>query len=87
MIEKMRREGKSMRFIARRLDPCPSTISRETQRNSEERGYRHLQAHQRSRARQLERSRYEVLTERMKEEARALLERQWSPTDCRSLAL
>ncbi len=79
MIEKMRREGKSIRFIARRLDRCPSTISREIQRNRGKRGYRHLQAHQKSQARQLERSYYEVLTERMKEEVRSLLEIQWSP--------
>ncbi len=40
MIEKMRREGKSIRFIARRLDRCPSTISREIQRNRGKRGGR-----------------------------------------------
>ena len=50
LIEKMKRDSKSIRFIARRLDPCPSTISREIQRNSGS-----LQAQQISEERQQQR--------------------------------
>ncbi len=79
LIEKMKRDGKSMRFIARRLDRCPSTISREIQRNRGKRGYRHQQAHQLSNERQQQRPRYCVLTDEVKAQTQALLKKDVSP--------
>ncbi len=79
LIEKMTRDGKSTRFIAQRLDRCPSTISREIQRNRGKRGYRHQQAHQISKERQQQRSRYGVLTDEVKAQTQVLLKEDWSP--------
>ena len=57
MIEEMRREGKGMPFIACRLAPCPSAISRETQPNNGRPRRPSLQAQQISNERQQQRSR------------------------------
>ncbi len=61
------------------LDPCPSTISRETQRNNGKQAYRHQQVQQISEARQQQRSRYSVLTDEVKAQAQASLKQSWSP--------
>ena len=79
MIEEMRKDGKSVRAIARRLGYSSSTISREIRRNRGLRGYRHQQAQQMSEARQRQRSRYCVLTDEVKAQAQALLRQHWSP--------
>lgn len=79
MIEEMRKDGMTLRTIARRLDRCDSTISREIRRNQGLKGYRHRQAHQMSKERQQQRPRYCVLTDEVKAQAQALLRQHWSP--------
>jgi len=78
-IEEMTKDGMSSRQIARRLDRCDSSISREIRRNRGLRGYRHRQAHQMAKARQWQRVRDGVLTDEVKAQAQALLGHHWSP--------
>ena len=44
IIETLRKEGRSRRYIAEKLGCAPSTVSRELRRNKSKKGYRHKKA-------------------------------------------
>ena len=73
-----RREGFSLREIARRLGRAASSILREVARNSGERGYRHRQAHRKAqeRARRRGARRY---TAEVRADVDARLAEGWTP--------
>lgn len=79
LIYRWRQEGKPMREIARLLNVAPSTISREIERNSGQRGYRPRQASQMARDRVRTRARRpRRLTDAIWKEATERLSDGWS---------
>lgn len=80
-IADLRQSGLSMRAIADRLGPAPSTISRELRRNtSAGRGYRPFDAHRRATAHRARHHRRRVDTnDRLGGVVTELLGQRWSP--------
>ena len=51
IIETLRKEGRSLSYIAERIGCSKSTVSKEIKRNKGKRGYRHKKANGKARAR------------------------------------
>jgi len=75
----LRKEGYSMRRIAKLLEVHPSTVSREIRRNTGQRGYRHKQAHALAVKRKRESRKHIRLTDALKLVIADRLRAGWSP--------
>ena len=78
-IEVERKLGASMNKIAQALGRSQGTISRELERNTGQRGYRHKQADSLSRERHKNKPKAVKLTDNIKCLIRHYLEQDWSP--------
>ena len=78
-LETAKKAGKTITEIANDLGRSQSTISRELNRNTGERGYRHKQATRMAQERHAIKPKQVKLTEIIKEQIASLLEQDWSP--------
>jgi len=78
-IETRLKLGQSLNGIAQELGRSQSTLSRELERNSGQRGYRHKQADKRAKHRHTEKPKFIKLTDELKSNIDALLQQDWSP--------
>lgn len=78
-IYAMKQEGKTVYQMASFLERAPSTIYREINRNSGQRGYRPKQAHHKASERQYAKSKTAKMTDATKRYINKKLALQWSP--------
>ena len=80
IIETLRKEGRSCRYIAERLGCRPSTVTRELKRNVSKKGYRHKKAQGKADRRVMEKaaSRHKMTLE-MWEFIKAKMREGWTP--------
>ena len=80
IIQTLRKEGRSRRYIAERLGCHPSSVSRELRRNKSRKGYRPKKAQSKAdwRARQKAAARHK-LTPEMWEQIKAKMREGWTP--------
>ena len=78
-IYELRAIGKSLRQTAKELKRAPSTISRETNRNKGERGYRPIQAHKFACEKSQKRANGPRINHDIWAAAKLCLEEKWSP--------
>ena len=78
-IYELRAIGKSLRQTAKELKRAPSTISRETNRNKGERGYRPIQAHKFACEKSQKRANGPRISHDTWAAAKLCLEEKWSP--------
>ncbi|MEI8301410.1 MAG: IS30 family transposase [Chlamydiota bacterium] len=79
LIEIDLKSGLSIRTIAHRLKISPSTVSREVNRNSGKRGYRHNQAQSKANLRKTSKIRQRKLTASLLRKVNALIKEDMSP--------
>lgn len=79
-IADLRREGLSVRAIAKRIGRAPSTVSRELRRNGRQGGYRPFEAHRKAVARRARHHRRRLETNRaLRDLVAGKLGERWSP--------
>ena len=80
IIQTLRKEGLSLRYIAEKIGSCPSSVSRELSRNKSRKGYRAKKAQAKAdyRVRQKAAARRK-LTPEMWERAKAKMSEGWTP--------
>ncbi len=78
-IELEHKKGSSQTEIAQILEINQSTVSREISRNTGLKGYRHKQAHEKSKYRHKAKVKQVKMTEEICQKITSLLEKDWSP--------
>lgn len=78
-IERMKRQGDSLRTIATTLGRSHTTISREIKRNTGQRGYRYQQAHNQTNGRHTRKAKASKLSQRVIDSIQKGLSKRWSP--------
>jgi len=78
-LETARKAGKTLIKIAQEIGRSQSTLSRELNRNTGERGYRHKQAMRSAQERHASKHKQVKLTDTVKEKIASFIKEDWSP--------